>query len=275
MQRAIGSGRLTTKHLGGRTRIADMFQHANAKIRVPKQHADHLDAVLINTAGGLTGGDQLSWTFRAGRGTTTVIATQACERIYKSSSGAAMVTNKFELEANSHLLWLPQETILFEGSALNRQFNASMHETSRLTALEIIVMGREAMNETISDTSLIDRWWVEANSEPIHADAVRFNSASIERLSNQASLAGHRVFGTLIDIAPSSATVDPRDRVARLNALQASFEANEKVQFGFSIFDKKTITRFTARTSYDLRLRLPNLLKEFVPEYSLPSVWRL
>ncbi|MEO1748825.1 MAG: urease accessory protein UreD, partial [Pseudomonadota bacterium] len=84
MQRAIGAGSLRTMQVSGKTRIADLYQKANAKIRVPRQHSNHLDAVLINTAGGLTGGDQLHWSMKAGAGTTTIVSTQACERIYRA-----------------------------------------------------------------------------------------------------------------------------------------------------------------------------------------------
>ena len=59
MQRTSGSGGLTLRYLDGRTRLGRLHQEGAAKIRLPKTHRrDALDAVIINTAGGLTGGDR-------------------------------------------------------------------------------------------------------------------------------------------------------------------------------------------------------------------------
>ena len=55
-QRAHGVGRIGTQVLDGRTRLTTLFQEGCAKIRLPHTHDQSLQAVLINTAGGLTGG---------------------------------------------------------------------------------------------------------------------------------------------------------------------------------------------------------------------------
>ncbi|MGV3491650.1 MAG: urease accessory protein UreD, partial [Devosia sp.] len=60
-QRARGIGRIDTQVLDGRTRLTTLFQEGCAKIRLPHTHDPSLQAVLINTAGGLTGGDDVTW----------------------------------------------------------------------------------------------------------------------------------------------------------------------------------------------------------------------
>jgi urease accessory protein len=60
-QRARGIGRIATQVLDGRTRLTTLFQEGCAKIRLPHTHDTSLQAVLINTAGGLTGGDDVAW----------------------------------------------------------------------------------------------------------------------------------------------------------------------------------------------------------------------
>ncbi|MDI6836862.1 MAG: urease accessory protein UreD, partial [Rhizobiaceae bacterium] len=67
-QRARGVGRLVTKALGGRTRLAELYQEGAAKIRLPETFTAELEAVLINTGGGLTGGDRMDWSVSAGPG---------------------------------------------------------------------------------------------------------------------------------------------------------------------------------------------------------------
>ena len=53
----------------GKSRIQRMFQEGSAKIRVPRDGDRRaLEAVLINTSGGLTGGDRLDWEIEAQAG---------------------------------------------------------------------------------------------------------------------------------------------------------------------------------------------------------------
>ena len=90
-QRARGTGRIATQVLDGRTRLTTLFQEGCAKIRLPHTHDPSLQAVLINTAGGLTGGDDVTWHATAAPGARMVLTTQACERVYRSLGDDARV----------------------------------------------------------------------------------------------------------------------------------------------------------------------------------------
>jgi urease accessory protein len=81
-QRARGVGDLGVVHQDGKTSIKRLYQEGCAKIRVPKSHSSALEAVMINTSGGMTGGDTLDWTFTAAENTNLSVTTQACERVY-------------------------------------------------------------------------------------------------------------------------------------------------------------------------------------------------
>ena len=52
-QRARGVGRLRTKASAGRTRLDTFYQEGCAKIRLPETFEAGMEAVLINTSGGL------------------------------------------------------------------------------------------------------------------------------------------------------------------------------------------------------------------------------
>ena len=52
---------LSARLVEGRSRLNRLAQQGAAKIRLPRSEADPLEAVLINTAGGLTGGDRIAW----------------------------------------------------------------------------------------------------------------------------------------------------------------------------------------------------------------------
>ena len=91
LQRARGEGRITTSLRDGKTRLATLYQDGCAKIRLPHTHDETLQAVIINTAGGLTGGDEMNWQADAAPGSKLVLTTQACERIYRSTGADARV----------------------------------------------------------------------------------------------------------------------------------------------------------------------------------------
>ena len=73
--------------------------------------------MLINTAGGLTGGDRLDCALDAGPGAALTVTTQAAERVYRRARPTRRVETRLTLGAGAGLDWLPQETILFDGGA--------------------------------------------------------------------------------------------------------------------------------------------------------------
>jgi hypothetical protein len=134
MQRSHGTGTLAVKLSAGRTRIDRLHQSGNAKIRVPKTYGEALEAVLINTSGGVTGGDTLSWTLEAGPMTQAVVTTQACERIYKSTGEAGLQNSVIRVANGASLFWLPQETILFDGGRFRRTLDVALTKAPALSA---------------------------------------------------------------------------------------------------------------------------------------------
>src|SRR5690606_31556292 len=123
LQRARGAARVIAAARAGTTVIQSLYQDGCAKVRLPHTHSAALQAVLMNTAGGLTGGDHLQWLATALPGASLVLTTPACERVYRSLGGDARVETRLLAHKGAHIDWLPQETILFEGSRLDRQLD--------------------------------------------------------------------------------------------------------------------------------------------------------
>jgi len=150
LQRAAGAGRIQVRRAEGATRLARLYQDGCAKIRLPTDHAARsLEAVLINTSGGLTGGDRISWQVDAQAGASLTVSTQACEKVYRARDGEARVAVTLSAGEGARIDWLPQETILFEGSRLNRTLEVDLDEDATLTAVEAVLLGREAMLEPL------------------------------------------------------------------------------------------------------------------------------
>ncbi|RYE46760.1 MAG: urease accessory protein UreD, partial [Hyphomicrobiales bacterium] len=140
LQRARGVARIGTKQRDGKTCIDTLFQEGCGKIRLPRTHSSALEAVFINTAGGITGGDHLQWGADVAPYGRLVITTQACERSYRSTGDTAHVEADIHVGAGAHLDWLPQETILFEASMLDRRLTVRLDEGATLTAIEAVLL---------------------------------------------------------------------------------------------------------------------------------------
>ncbi|TNF59797.1 MAG: hypothetical protein EP307_09645, partial [Rhodobacteraceae bacterium] len=120
--RAAGEVRLSSKRLGARSVIDGLRQAGSLKALFPRTGEDALTGVLLNTAGGITGGDRFDAGLQAGAGTALTVTTQAAERAYRAQPGTTgRVTNRLAAGPGARLDWLPQETILFDGAALTRR----------------------------------------------------------------------------------------------------------------------------------------------------------
>ncbi|WP_296371264.1 urease accessory protein UreD [Yoonia sp.] len=112
--RAEGALLLSAKRRGAGTVIADLRQSGPMKALFPQVRGDALQAVFLNAAGGLTGGDKMQIDISTALGAHIVVASQAAERAYRAQPGQiAQVTVTLDARSGGRIDWLPQETILF------------------------------------------------------------------------------------------------------------------------------------------------------------------
>lgn len=170
MQRVAASGAIHAHCVGGATRLDRLWQEGAAKIRLPARDGGPLEAVLINTAGGLTGGDRLSWRVEAGARTSMTVTTQACEKLYRSSGGRAEASCSIRAAAGARIAWLPQETIVFDRSAFSRKLDVDLADDAQALIVEAAVFGRRAMGESVRLAEFRDRWRVRVGGRLAHAE---------------------------------------------------------------------------------------------------------
>ena len=204
LQRAEGKARLSFKHADGRSRIDDLYQQGCLKLRLPRNGAADPEAVVINTAGGLTDGDRLTVEARWKAGSSAVLTTQACERIYKSRAEVARIETRLTVEADASAFWLPQETILFDGGRLERQARVTLKGDARLVACEAVIFGRLAMGETVRSGLLRDAWRIERDGKLLFLDRLGFEGDIAARLDPRAVGDGARALASVIVGAPDT-----------------------------------------------------------------------
>lgn len=266
-QRAFGSASVVFKSLDSKTKLDRLYQTGCAKIRLPKTYDQFSEAVLINTSGGITGGDQIAWNIALGRNANAVITTQASERAYKATSGVAKVETHIDVAAGSTCHWLPQETILFEESALSRSLEINLAKDAKLIALEAVMLGRAAMGESIENCFFKDRWRIRQDGKLIFADDIKLDGAIADIERSTALLNGNKCFATLVYVGNEDD--EQLNEIMRQLRETASLE-----QMAFSAFGGKMIARFVAQDTYELRKILIPVLK-LLRAADVPKVWRL
>ena len=266
MQRARGEGRILVKQAGGRTRIDRLFQEGAAKIRVPRSVTPGLEAVLINTAGGLTGGDRMTWACQAARGTQLTLTTQACEKTYKAADATrAEVGVSLSAGAGASLCWLPQETILFDQARLTRKLDIDLAADSRALIVEPVIFGRKAMGEAVRSGIFRDRWRVRVEGRLIHAEDFSIGPDIAGEMVRAAVAGEARAFATLLLVGP-----DAEDRLVPARRIIADNGGASTWSVGQT---GKLLARVVARDGYTLRKTLTPLIGLLNPGAGLPKIW--
>lgn len=266
LERARGLARISVRAIEGRSRVAGLHQAGSSRIRQPRTMPDQpVEAVLLNTAGGMTGGDRFETEVSVGPGAAAVITSQAAERIYRRSSGTARVDTRLSVTDDGRLDWLPQETIVFDRSALQRSLTAEVDGTATLLALEAVVLGRTAMGERLTDIALTDAWRIRRDGRLVFADTTRLEGDAASVMNGRATGGGAIAFATLVLVAP--------DAAAEVEPLRAALDGMPG-EAGVSTFDGIMVARMIAASGQALRalaIRAATTLRG-VP---MPRVWTL
>ncbi|WP_416896127.1 MAG: urease accessory protein UreD [Minwuia sp.] len=169
------------------------------KARLPKVYLDEpRTAVLINTAGGLTGGDRVSVDATWGDGVAACLTTQAAERVYRSTGGDAVVTNRLVAGEDARAEWLPQETILFDEGRFHRRTSVHLAAGARFLAVESMVLGRKAMGETVMGGLIDDEWQLRRDGRLVWRDSLRLDDTHFGPPPRPAVLGANRAYATIV-----------------------------------------------------------------------------
>jgi urease accessory protein len=266
LQRARGALDVTVRRREEATVLAGLRQEGCLKARFPRGGAPGWrDVVMLNSSGGIAGGDRLTLNFRVQAGGRACLAAQAAERFYRALPGSApaRVRTAIAVEPDAQAEWLPQETILFDGAALERNLAVEMAEDGWFLGVESLVFGRAAMGETLRHGRLRDTIRVRRGGRLILHDAVRLTGDIARLLARPAVAAGARAAATIVYVAP--------DADARLPAVRAALDGAEA---GASAWDGMLLARLLAPDAAGLRRVVAGALAVLRGGRSLPRVWQ-
>ncbi|MEL6372405.1 MAG: urease accessory protein UreD [Pseudomonadota bacterium] len=255
----------------GRSALTSVAQRDGYQVRFPKGKPDAPpQAIIINTGGGIASGDHVRQSFNVETGAALSVATQAAERVYRRCGKAI---SRLEVHADigpqARFAWLPQETIVFDDAALERDYTFNLAPDARAIIVECLILGRPAMGERVRRLHLRDRWRITRNGALSYADAFALDDAVLAHAYPSARLNTHGAFATLLYIAP-----DAEDRLDAVRHLlpPEPVATRESAVAAATAFDGKLIIRALAPTAARLRA----ITEAIVPRLTdrpVPRVW--
>jgi urease accessory protein len=261
--RAISRIALSVAADADRSRRQRVHEEGALRVRFPNvSNRDALEAVIVNTAGGMAGGDRFDLDITVGSGAKLTVTTAAAEKIYRSLGPDTEIRVKLDIGSRGTLGWLPQETILFDQIRLRRSIEADLAPDASLLLAEGVVFGRSAMGETLAHGHFFDRWRVRRAGALIFAESLRLDDAIAERLSQWAVAGGAAAIASVLKVPGDDAAV------AAVRAKEKDFAG----EVGVSAWNGLALARLVAPDGPALHRDLIAVLTAF-GNMPLPRLW--
>lgn len=261
--RALGRIALSVTAGTGGSRRKRVHELGALRVRFPNVTSrDTREAVIVNTAGGMTGGDRFDIDLETGAGARLVVTTAAAEKVYRSLGPDTEISVKLEIGPGAALGWLPQETILFDGVRLRRSIEADLAPDANLLLAEGVVFGRSAMGETLTRGYFFDRWRVRRGGTLVFAESVRFDGAIAQSLAERAVAGGGIAIASVLKVPGDEAAV------AAVRAKEKDFAG----EVGVSAWNGVAAARLVAPDGAALHRDLIAVLTAF-GNMPLPRLW--
>jgi urease accessory protein len=240
-----------------------LYQQGASKVLFPSKLVGK-EAVYINTSGGLTSGDRFTAEIKSKSNAQFTFTTQGFERVYRSIDGrCATVRNTLHVTEQANCYWLPQETLFYDGGALDRRLKVNLDKDSSALIVEPLLIGRLAMGETHVHGSFRDSVSVSISGEPIFFDNTMLTGDITAMLDRPAIAAGARAIALILYRAQ-----DADLAVGRIRTLLNGYSGASLLRTDFFV------ARLIAEDGLALRKMLLPILDDLTRS-SLPKTWRL
>jgi urease accessory protein len=262
--RAGGRISFAAKLAAGVTRRARLYEEGALRLRCPGPRRRELEAMIVNTAGGMAGGDRFEIDLTVEPGARLLVTSAAAEKVYRTLGADSVITAKLDVAAGGELAWLPQETILFDRARLKRSIEVDLAADARLIMAEAVVFGRAGMGEVMAAGCLIDCRRVRRDGKLLHAETTRLDGGLAGKLAQSAVARG--------GVAVASVLIVPADESIATAVRDASRQCRGEV--GVSAWNGFAVMRLVASDAAKLRHDLACVLAT-LRGGRLPQLWLL
>jgi urease accessory protein len=261
--RAVGRVAFTVASAPGGSRRGRVHESGSLRVRFPNCNSKTaLEAVIVNTAGGMAGGDRFDVDIKVGAGARLSITTAAAEKIYRSLGPDTDIGVKLDVDPGGALAWLPQETIMFDQARLRRSIDVELAHDANLLLAEAAVFGRSAMGEAVVQGHFFDRWRLRVGGALVLAETLRLDGDIAQRLAQRAIAGGGVAVASVIKYPGNDANA------AAIRAMQDRFTG----EVGVSAWNGLVAARLVASDGAALRRDLVAVLSA-LDAGPLPRLW--
>lgn len=248
----------------GVTRVAALIERDGYRMRLPRpEHG--CEGVIINTGGGIAGGDFVHHIIHATPGADVLITSQSAERIYRAPPGLETdVAVTLNVAEGARLAWVPQETILYSGARVRRWLSAIIAADAQALFVEMLVLGRKAHGERVTTGAIQDHWRILRGGRIAFAESVRLDGDMDRALARPTIADGCHVVGLAILVAP--------DAEERLDAVRRSL-VDAPCRIAASAFDGMLVVRGLAREPQLMKAAFAHLIP-LLAGRPTPRVWQ-
>jgi urease accessory protein len=249
--------------------VKKVYQYGYSKVRFVNTDNNNTEAILINTAGGLTSSDIIENDIKMNENSKAVITSQAAEKIYKNISGIVSINTNIEMDKNSFIQWLPQETIIFDQSKTKRKTSVYINKYSKFLGLESVMFGRQLHGEKIKSGFFSDHWKIYLNEKLSFVDKFIVEENFKDKLLNKF------IFN---NVAFMSTIIFYSEELENNTKDIADFIINKSDTGGFSIINGIGIIKIVDKKPHNIKIKLNNLIQliqknVFNYNYGLPRIW--
>lgn len=254
----------------GKTITKSIYEYGGVRVRFPRAYRLNansrlpVEAILINTAGGITGGDQNDYRISLEPGAQLCMTTQAFERIYRSAKSTSKLNIKLQLGAGSRLHWIPQGTLFYSGAKLKRLFDVDLLDNSEILLAESLIFGRYGMGETSVSGSIRDDWRIRRDGKLIFADSLKLEGQITEQLMRPAIGNGAHCLATLLFVSS-----DAEGKIGQVRQALGSISTSS----GLSCWNGLMCVRFLSSHSHRMLADMACVM-EILTERPIPRIWR-
>ena len=261
--RAVGRIAFTVASTLDVSRRGRVHESGSLRVRFPNGNSQAgLEAVIVNTGGGMTGGDRFNVDIEVGAGARLTVTTAAAEKIYRSLGPDTDIGVKLDVGPGGALAWLPQETIMFDQAQLRRGIDIELAPAANLLLAEAAVFGRSAMGEAVVQGHFFDRWRLRIGGALIFAETLRLDGDIAQRLAQRAIASGGVAVASIIKYPGGDGDA------AAVRAMQDRFAG----EVGVSSWNGLVVARLVATDGAALRRDLVAVLTA-LDAAPLPRLW--
>lgn len=273
-----GAARLSIGERDGKSYLDERYFTDPYRIFTPRTAPGEPVSIVLSTlSGGLVGGDQLNFHGRVKARAAGQFVGQAAEKIYGSSGDTTKVAFGLDVDAGGWLEQVPQETILFDGSMLDRRFDIRVEEGAQALVGDLVVLGRLAMGEQFTRGAFADTWTLYCGERLVWCDRMGFSGEQIMRIRQDAfGLGGAQAFATVLYAGSNAAQVVElvRDHAAAEQARALG------LRLGVTCLGEHTLIRLMGEGPQHVRLVLGDIWKQVRSEMGgfaprLPTLWSI